>query len=66
VSLTCTVIGNAVLVFVDDPDEVPAGATPFVMGGVALSHHDGDGTFEILDGLYEYRRRALLLGRDPA
>ena len=113
-------------VFVDDPDEVPADATPFDMPGVELSHHGDDCTFEtmlrrhdlddpvlweiakavheadladdrydapeaagldivcrglsmvvadeqvlavtgpLFDGLYEYRRRAMLLGRDPA
>jgi hypothetical protein len=117
---------DAVFVFVDDPDEVPADATPFDMRGVKLSHHEGDCSFEtmlrhfgvddlvlwdvarivheadladdrfdapeaagvdvicrglsmvlpdpgvlavtgpMLDGLYEHRRRALLLGRDPA
>jgi hypothetical protein len=117
---------EAVFVFVDDPDEVPADATPFDMRGVELSHHGGDCSFETMlrrfelddpvlwdvarivheadladdrydapeavgldvicrglsmvapdtdvlsvagpmfDGLYEYRRRALLLGRDPA
>jgi hypothetical protein len=117
---------DAVFVFVDDPDEVPADATPFDMRGVALSHHGGDCSFEtmlhhfnlddpvlwdvarvvheadladerfdapeasgldvlcrglsmvaddeqvlsvtgpLFDGLYEYRRRALLLGKDPA
>ena len=117
---------DAVFVFVDDPDEIPADATPFDLRGVELSHHDGDCTFEtilhryhlddpvlwdiarivheadvgddrydaveapgldiicrglsmvrpdeqlieiggaIFDGLYEHRRRALLLGRDPA
>ena len=111
-------------VFVDDPDEVPEGATPFDMRGVELSHHGDDCSFEtmlrhfalddpvlwdvarmvheadladdrfdapeapgldaicrglsmvmddaevvavtgaVFDGLYEYRRRALLLGRD--
>ena len=116
----------AVFVFVDDPDEVPADATPFDMRGVALSHHRGDCSFEtalrmfglddpvlwdiarivheadldderfdapeapgldvlcrglsmvlddpamlavtgpLFDGLYEYRRRALLLGREPS
>jgi hypothetical protein len=115
-----------VFVFVDDPDEVPAHATPFDMRGVELSHHEGDCSFETMlrhfglddpvlwdvarivheadladdrfdapeavgfnvtcrglsmvladvdvlavtgpmfDGLYEHRRRALLLGRDPA
>ena len=117
---------DAVFVFVDDPDEVPADATPSGMRGVALSHHGGDCSFEtalrmfglddpvlwdiarivheadldderfgapeapgldvlcrglsmILDdpamlavtgplsgGLHEYRRRALLLGREPS
>ena len=117
---------DAVFTFVDDPDEVPADATPFDMPGVDLSHHGGDCTFEtmlhrynlddpvlwdaarivheadltderfaapegpgldvlcrglsmacddsrgldvtqpLVDGLYEFRRRALLLGRDPA
>jgi hypothetical protein len=116
---------EAEFVFVTDPDDVPAGATPFDMRGVKLSHHGGDCSFEtmlrhfglddpvlwdvarivheadladeryespeapgldvicrglsmvrgdaevlavaavIFDGLYEYRRRALLLGRDP-
>ena len=114
-------------VFVADPGEVPADATPFDMRGVDLSHHGGDCTFEtilrrydladpvlwklaeivheadiddarydapeapgldvmlrglslvvtddhrvleltgpLFDGLYEYHRRALLLGRPPA
>ena len=113
-------------VFVDDPDEVPADATPFDIRGAELSHHGGDCSFEtilrryelddpalwdvarivheadladdrfdaleavgldvicrglsmvrdddevlavaaaVFDGLYEYRHRALLLGRDPA
>jgi hypothetical protein len=113
-------------VFVDDPDEVPADATPFDMRGVDLSHHGGACSFEtflriyelddpvlweiaevvheadlgderfdapeapgldvllrglsmirdddellrlsgpLFDGLYEYRKRALLLGREPS
>jgi hypothetical protein len=113
-------------VFVDDPAAVPAGATPFDMRGVELSHHGGDCSFEtilrryelddpvlwklaeivheadidderfnapeargvdvilrglsmicddervleitgpVFDGLYEFHRRALLLGREPA
>jgi hypothetical protein len=117
---------DAVFVFVDDPDEVPADATPFDMCGAELSHHGGDCSFEtalrrfgpddpvlwdiarivheadldderfdapeapgldvlcrglsmilddpamlavtgpLFDGLYEYRRRALLLGREPS
>ena len=117
---------EAEFVFVDDPDEVPADATPFDMRGVDLSHHDGECSFEtflrrhglddpvlwdiarivheadldderydapeapgfdvalrglsmvvddsrllevtrpLFDGLYEFRKRALLLGREPA
>ena len=117
---------EAEFVFVDDPDEVPADATPFDMRGVALSHHGGECTFETLlrryeledpvlwaiarvvheadleddrydapeaqgldvlmrglsmvrpdhevlelsgplyDGLYEYYKRAVLIGREPA
>lgn len=117
---------EAEFVFVDDPADVPADATAFDMRGAALSHHDGDCSFEtilrryglddpvlwdvartvheadladdrydapeavgldvvcrglsmvcddaeiltvtaaVFDGLYEYRRRATLLGRDPA
>jgi hypothetical protein len=117
---------GATFVFVTDPAEVPAGATPFDMRGVELSHHGPDCTFEtilrrhdvadpvlwrlaeivheadldderfdapeavgldtvlrglsmvcddaqtltvaraIFDGLYEYHRRAGLLGREPA
>jgi hypothetical protein len=113
----------AEFVFVDDPDDVPADATPFDMRGVKLSHRGEDCTFEtilrdyslddpvlwdlarivheadlederfdapeaagldvvlrglslvcadeevldlsrrVFDGLYEFRRRALLLGR---
>jgi hypothetical protein len=117
---------DAAFVFVSDPDEVPADATPFDMRGAELSHHQGDCSFErilrryrledpvlwdlarivheadladdrydapeapgldvllrglsmvcgdaevlavtgpLFDGLYEYRRRALLLGREPS
>jgi hypothetical protein len=117
---------DAEFVFVTDPDEVPADATPFDMRGVELSHHHGDCTFEtilrrydltdpvlwriaevvheadlddgrydapeaagldavlrglsmtgtdqqtlavgeaIFTGLYEFYRRSLILGRDPA
>jgi hypothetical protein len=117
---------EAEFVFVHDPDEVPADATPFDMRGVELSHHGDSCTFEtmlaryrlddpalhdiarivheadldderfdapeargldvilrglsmiaesdeqmlvlsgpIYDGLYEYRRRATMLGRTP-
>jgi hypothetical protein len=118
---------DAEFVFVDDPDEVPADATPFDMRGVELGHHGGACSFEaflhrydlddlalveigqavheadladerfdapeapgldillrglsmiapsdermlewshpLFDGLYEYRRRAQLLGREPS
>jgi hypothetical protein len=117
---------DAVFVFVADPGEVPADATPFDMPGVDLSHHSGGCSFEtilrrrhiadpvlwriaeivheadlddgrydapeaagldvvvrglsmvgddartlavtgpLFDGLYEYYRRAGLLGREPA
>jgi hypothetical protein len=117
---------EAEFVFVDDPDDVPADATPFDMRGVELGHHDGDCSFEaflrryeladpvlwelagivheadlgdelydapeaagldvlvrglsllrddeellaltapLFDGLYEFKKRALLLGRDPS
>ena len=39
---------DAVFLFCEDPDDVPAGATPFDMRGVDLSHHDGDCTFETI------------------
>lgn len=39
---------EAEFVFVDDPDEVPADATPFDMRGVDLGHHGADCTFETI------------------
>lgn len=39
---------TAQFVFVTDPAQVPAGATPFDMPGAALSHHGGDCSFETL------------------
>jgi hypothetical protein len=118
---------DAEFVFVEDPDEVPADATPFDMQGVELGHHGGDCSFEaflrryelddpvlweiarivheadladerydapeapgldvllrglsmtydddddllvltapLFDGLYEFKKRALLLGREPS
>ena len=39
---------DAEFVFVHDPDEVPADATPFDMRGVELSHHGGRCTFETM------------------
>jgi hypothetical protein len=37
---------DTTFVFVDDPAEVPADATPFDMRGVALSHHGDRCSFE--------------------
>jgi hypothetical protein len=36
----------AEFIFVEDPADVPADATPFDMRGVPLSHHEGRCTFE--------------------
>jgi len=44
---------EAEFLFVDDPDEVPADATPFDMRGVELSHHDGDCSFEAVLRRYD-------------
>jgi hypothetical protein len=39
---------DAEFVFVRDPSEVPADATPFEIPGADLAHHDGDCTFEVM------------------
>ena len=117
---------DARFIFVADPADVPAGATPFDLRGADLGHHGTDCSFEtilrrreltdpvlwrlaeivheadldderydapeargldvvlrglsmvcdddrvldltgpVFDGLYEYHRRAMLLGREPA
>ena len=44
---------DADFVFVDDPDDVPADATPFDMRGVELGHHDGECSFEAFLRHYE-------------
>ena len=44
---------DAEFVFVEDPVDVPVGATPFDMQGVDLSHHDGDCSFETILRRYE-------------
>lgn len=44
---------DAEFVFIDDPDDVPADATPFDMRGVELSHHDGDCSFETILRRYQ-------------
>jgi hypothetical protein len=55
---------GAEFVFVDDADDVPADATPFDMPGVALSHHDGDCTFETFLRRHELADPALIeIGR---
>lgn len=44
---------DAEFVFVDDPEEVPADATPFDMRGAELSHHGGECSFEAFLRRYE-------------
>jgi len=44
---------DAEFVFVDDPDDVPADATPFDMIGVDLTHHGDQVTFETILDRYE-------------
>lgn len=44
---------DATFVFVEDPDDVPADATPFDIRGVELSHHDGGCSFETFLKKYE-------------
>jgi hypothetical protein len=46
-------------VFVENPDEVPADATPFDMRGVDLSHHGGDCSFETFLRRYRLEDPAL-------
>jgi hypothetical protein len=43
----------AEFVFVTDPAEVPADATPFDMRGVELGHHGGDCSFETILRRYD-------------
>jgi hypothetical protein len=50
---------DATFVFVTDPDQVPADATPFDMRGVELSHHHGDCTFETLLRRYDLNDQVL-------
>jgi hypothetical protein len=52
---------EAEFVFVDDPDEVPPEATAFDMRGAALSHHDGDCSFETIVKRYELDDPALAM-----
>ena len=50
---------DAEFVFVDDPDEVPAGATPFDMRGAELGHRDGRCSFESILVRYQIDDPAL-------
>ncbi len=50
---------EAEFVFVDDPDEVPADATPFDMRGVELGHRDGRCSFESILARYRLDDAAL-------
>lgn len=55
---------DAEFVFVDDPDDVPADATPFDMIGVDLTHHGDRVTFETILDRYHLTDPVLLeLGR---
>jgi hypothetical protein len=51
---------EAEFVFVTDPDQVPADATPFDMRGAELGHHDGDCSFETILRRYELTQDAAL------
>ncbi len=44
---------DAEFVYVNDPDDVPADATPFDMSGCDLSHHGNDVTFETILRRYD-------------
>jgi len=44
---------GAEFLFVEDTDDVPAGATPFDMRGVLLSHHNGGCSFETFLAHYQ-------------
>ena len=44
---------KAEFLFIDDPADVPADATPFDMRGVALSHHGADCSFETFIAHYQ-------------
>ena len=50
---------QAAFLFVDDPADVPADATPFDMRGATLSHHGDDCSFETITRHYELMDPAL-------
>ena len=54
-----SVDSEAEFIFVDDPSEVPADATPFDMRGAELGHHGGDCSFETI-----LHRDAIEIARD--
>jgi hypothetical protein len=49
----------AEFVFVDDPDEVPAGVIPFDIRGADLGHHNGSCSFETILERYGLNDEAL-------
>ena len=51
---------RAEFVFVDDPDELPAEATPFDMRGVELGHREGRCSFESILVHYQLHDPALV------
>jgi hypothetical protein len=51
--------GEATFVFVDDPDDIPSGATGFDMRGVELTHRGGGCSFETFLEHYELDDEAL-------
>jgi len=51
---------DAVFVFVDDPEDVPADATPFDIRGAELSHHEGGCSFETFLLRYDLTDPALV------
>jgi len=51
---------DAEFVFVDDPDEVPGGATPFDMRGVELGHRGGRCSFETILARHDLHDPALV------
>lgn len=50
---------EAEFLFVADPADVPADATPFDMPGVQFGHHDGNSSFEVLIEHYAISRSGL-------
>ena len=57
--ITRFIDSDAEFVFVNDPDEIPEGATAFDIRGVPLSHHEGRCTFETIVFYYELADPAL-------